>query len=250
MKLKSYRFLNHFCLFGVGACVLAFFFFLLYQGNWNMPLDSFLKAHQNKTVQSLFVLVTLLCQPEWLFFVYVLFMFYFLRYGQINFLILWSLGLWVGTIFVLGIKFFVVVSRPDWGLGWERGSSIISGHALFSIVFWGSLFYFFYQQERLQKLRWFVALTGVLFILMIGLSRLVLGVHYLGDVVWGYGLGAVIFWGEWRNWAWKKIRNLRLMPIKLFKDLKNIQFIEVLLWFFVGVVYFDLLRSVLYSLGD
>ena len=63
-----------------------------------------------------------------------------------------------------------------------------SGHATIAVGFWGVLVLL--MASRLEGWRrWGVAVLGVLLVLLIGFSRLFLGVHYPSDVLGGYLLG-------------------------------------------------------------
>ena len=72
------------------------------------------------------------------------------------------------------------------------GLSFPSGHAMFSIAFYGLIIYIVWEQlsDRLTKIILTVLLTAL--ILLIGISRVYLGVHYPSDVVAGFVAG--FFW--------------------------------------------------------
>ena len=78
-----------------------------------------------------------------------------------------------------------VVAHP---IAHGNGDSFPSGHALGSIVCYGALFLVFLPAARGT---WRRVLTAVIVTLIaaIGLSRLLLGVHYLSDVLGGWALG-------------------------------------------------------------
>jgi undecaprenyl-diphosphatase len=96
---------------------------------------------------------------------------------------------------------FALVARPP-------SASFPSGHALLSMAVYGSLA--LAAVRRLRR-RWQQILvlcgTGVL-ILVIGCSRLYLGVHYVTDVVGGWFAGgaiAMLFLWLDRRWAWPSL---------------------------------------------
>ncbi|AIF47635.1 phosphatase PAP2 family protein [Dyella japonica] len=89
-----------------------------------------------------------------------------------------------------GLKALFQRPRPlnNHGFMVEHGWSFPSGHAFGAIVFYGMLAYVLLRLLPLRWHRWIiaaaVAMTGV-----IGLSRIVLQVHYFSDVVAGYVSG-------------------------------------------------------------
>jgi undecaprenyl-diphosphatase len=83
--------------------------------------------------------------------------------------------------------------RPAWDapIAVSGGFSFPSGHAMVSLVAYGMLAYLVWLQLEHQRAR--VALVGctLVLVLLIGLSRMYLGVHYFSDVIAGYAAGAV-----------------------------------------------------------
>jgi undecaprenyl-diphosphatase len=78
-----------------------------------------------------------------------------------------------------------VVAHP---IAYGTGDSFPSGHALGSIVCYGALFLVFLPATRGTWRRAFTVVICTL-IAAIGVSRLLLGVHYLSDVLGGWALG-------------------------------------------------------------
>jgi undecaprenyl-diphosphatase len=78
-----------------------------------------------------------------------------------------------------------VVAHP---VAYGQGDSFPSGHALGSIVCYGALFLVFVPATRGVWRRVFTAVIVTL-IAAIGVSRLLLGVHYLSDVLGAWALG-------------------------------------------------------------
>ena len=66
-----------------------------------------------------------------------------------------------------------------------------SGHAMNSLITYGLLAYFIILNIENRIARIFIAFAAVLLIVLIGISRLYLGVHYLSDVIGGYAAGLV-----------------------------------------------------------
>lgn len=116
--------------------------------------------------------------------------------------LLWCLDAGLGLRMGLGLALSSSVNsilkqvfhspRPYWiservqALAAETSFGIPSGHAQNAVVVWGLL------AAWIKKTwAWIVA---ILLMLLIGLSRLYLGVHFLGDVLMGWLVGALILW--------------------------------------------------------
>jgi membrane-associated phospholipid phosphatase len=107
---------------------------------------------------------------------------------------------WVGVYFILamvgvssltkGMKSLSSRDRPEF-LGDFHGatSSFPSGHASGALVFYGFLIYLFVVSKLESKWKWLINLGLSLLVILIGLSRLYLGVHFFTDIVAGYLFG-------------------------------------------------------------
>jgi len=91
-----------------------------------------------------------------------------------------------------GLKAVFQRPRPLHNHGFivEHGWSFPSGHAFGAMVFYGMLAYVLLRLTPHRWHRWIVA-GAVAMIGVIGLSRIVLQVHYFSDVIAGYVSGAV-----------------------------------------------------------
>ena len=70
-----------------------------------------------------------------------------------------------------------------------QGFSFPSGHALNSVAFYGLLIYLAWQNIRNPIWKWFATCALLLVILLIGMSRVYLRVHYASDVLAGFAMG-------------------------------------------------------------
>ena len=68
----------------------------------------------------------------------------------------------------------------------ETGYSFPSGHAMVSMAFYGFLIYLIYVYWDNKKYKWSLIIFLSFLILIIGISRIYLGVHYLSDVLGGF----------------------------------------------------------------
>lgn len=65
------------------------------------------------------------------------------------------------------------------------GYSFPSGHAMASTAFYGLLIYLAYKYIENKKLKIFLITINALIIILVGISRIYLGVHYCSDVLVG-----------------------------------------------------------------
>ncbi|MFD2617149.1 phosphatase PAP2 family protein [Terrilactibacillus laevilacticus] len=72
------------------------------------------------------------------------------------------------------------------------GYSFPSGHAMNAITVYGLLALILVLLIKSRLLRILVLFIGFLIVILIGLSRLVLDVHYLSDVIAGYCIGGIL----------------------------------------------------------
>jgi len=100
-----------------------------------------------------------------------------------------------------------VVAHP---IAYGNGNSFPSGHALGSIVCYGALFLVFLPAAR-GIWRRVLAAVIVTLIAAIGISRLLLGVHYLSDVLGGWALG--ITWLGVTAFAFELSRQVTGQPV-------------------------------------
>jgi len=73
----------------------------------------------------------------------------------------------------------------------ESGYSFPSGHAMESLVVYGMLAYFAVLALSSWRARTAVVFGTALLVVLIGFSRMYLGVHYFSDVVAGFAVGGV-----------------------------------------------------------
>lgn len=97
----------------------------------------------------------------------------------------------VGEMIVLILKNFFERARPAFvNLDGLSGASFPSGHALVGAAFWLTVGYILTGYSTKRKYLW----TGIgIIILLVALSRVILSVHWLSDVVAGLLLGTVWF---------------------------------------------------------
>lgn len=115
-----------------------------------------------------------------------------------------ALGLRIGVMLLTSnalnnlFKMALRGPRPYWvsmeveGMASETGFGVPSGHSQTAAGIWGL------AAARLARTWGWVAASMV--ILLIGLSRIYLGVHYLHDVLVGWALGGLTLWAFLKYW--------------------------------------------------
>jgi undecaprenyl-diphosphatase len=114
------------------------------------------------------------------------------RRGQpklIAFLVLTTLG---GGLVDSLVKILVNRPRPvvDHPVSTAMGKSFPSGHSMSSLITYGALLVIFLPAVRSRRGRRITLAATTVLILAIGVSRLMLGVHFVTDVIGGFILGA------------------------------------------------------------
>ena len=87
------------------------------------------------------------------------------------------------------LKILVARPRPLGALVVEHSYSFPSGHATIAVAMYGFLIYMIHSTVTNKLLRSTIVILTLLLILLIGLCRLYLGVHYVTDVLAGYSIG-------------------------------------------------------------
>jgi undecaprenyl-diphosphatase len=98
----------------------------------------------------------------------------------------------------------------EWRTPYVGLSSFPSGHAMTSMVVYATLAYLVVRLEPTRRLRRFTLGVAALVIVLIGVSRLYLGVHYPSDVIAGYIAG----------FAWASFCALGIEAVRYFRRRK------------------------------
>lgn len=92
------------------------------------------------------------------------------------------------------IKEIIQRERPTiWVEASAEGYSFPSGHAMISLVCYGLLAYFISLKVAQTKTKWIVIIVFGTLIVLIGMSRFILNVHYTTDILSGFVLGYLLF---------------------------------------------------------
>lgn len=164
------------------------------------------EVHQRRGLVPFLRAVSWLGSPPWLITVAVLVGVYVLRRGRTRaclFLVVTCLG---GSLINTAVKLAVDRPRPevDHEIATAFGKSFPSGHAMSSTVVYGALLLVLLPAVRSKRHRQAVVALAMVLVLAIGSTRLLLGVHFVSDVIGGFSLG--LAWLSASVAAWELYR--------------------------------------------
>ncbi|MFQ3546216.1 phosphatase PAP2 family protein [Halobacillus rhizosphaerae] len=152
----------------------------------------------------------------------ILLLFFFTKYSN-----------WVPVYFIINMagisaltkvmKLIFERKRPEVLAQYDgTGFSFPSGHSTGSMVFYGFIIYLIAISPLNKKTRYTINVLLGLYILLVGCSRVYLGVHYLTDILAGFSFGLawlaiciasleITMWNQRRTSAHKEMENTTLM---------------------------------------
>lgn len=193
--------------------VLLFFVDLImvitgFSSNFDNAISLFFSVHNNVIFTNIFKAISFICSPKFMIVLNVLLFIFIIVKKKYKLLII-VLSSISSVIINNLVKIIVKRKRPDYlRMVMEKSYSFPSGHAMISVLFFGSIIYLVNKHNlKYKKLITFSLST---FILLIGISRIYLGVHYLTDVVGGYLLGFIVLFliihlFERKKFVWKHL---------------------------------------------
>jgi undecaprenyl-diphosphatase len=127
------------------------------------------------------------------------------RIGKLESMLILAVGLF--SLVGIALKIFIGRPRPSANLvrilSVEQDNGFPSGHAISAILILGLTAYLSCIYIRNHTIRTVLLLALIALIMLIGISRVYLGVHWPSDVVGGYLIGGTILTGIiwfYKNW--------------------------------------------------
>lgn len=175
--------------------VFLFFvdFFMVITGfssSFDNAISLFFSVHNNVTLTNIFKTISFICSPKFMVVLNVLLFIFIIikKKYKLSIIVLSSIS---SVIINNLVKIIVRRERPDYlRIVVEKSYSFPSGHAMISVLFFGSIIYLVNKYNLKHKR--LITFSLSTFILLVGISRVYLGVHYLTDVFGGYLLGLVV----------------------------------------------------------
>lgn len=148
-------------------------------------------SFKNETLTTIFKIITSLASVKFIIVIFIISLLGLIKYKKGIF---FSIIICLDTIVNLIVKKIIGRNRPD-KINWlviEKGYSFPSGHAMISITFYGLLIYFITKSNIKKSTKILLSIILGVLILLIGLSRIYLGVHYFSDVIGGLLWGGLL----------------------------------------------------------
>jgi len=170
---------------------------------------NFIQSFQHSWLTSIFIFISLISSTKSYFIIVpiVAAFFYFKNYRKEAFFTFFVV---LGNIFNPIIKNIVNRARPTGDivniLETKTNSSFPSGHAMGAIILYGFLIYLVWKLPFQHKK--FITTILVSFIILVGISRIYLGVHWPTDVLGAYIIG--FLWLIFGIYIYKKFKKKKL----------------------------------------
>src|SRR3989338_7529834 len=170
---------------------------------------NFIQSFQHSWLTSIFIFISLISSTKSYFIIVpiVAAFFYFKNYRKEAFFTFFVV---LGNIFNPIIKNIVNRARPTGDivniLETKTNSSFPSGHAMGAIILYGFLIYLVWKLPFQHKK--FITTILVSFIILVGISRIYLGVHWPTDIIGAYIIGFI--WLIFGIYTYKKFKNKKL----------------------------------------
>jgi len=183
----------------IAATFAAILFFLIlgqvlthgFLTKLDRPIYSLLCSLRGPNLDSLAVVITLLGDSTMLAIASGLFFIWLVRKRYLYIAVHW-LGVMAFSVFIVGgAKILMYIPRPGEVLYERYASSFPSAHTALALVFYGFLAVIIARESKKQKMLTPYLISGAL-VMLIALSRLYLGVHWLTDVVGSFLVGLVV----------------------------------------------------------
>lgn len=158
---------------------------------FNQQTAAFFSQLRNPLFDPLVIIITMLGDPIVYYIAFPIFVSALMLRGFYAAAIHITLAGIFTALLTHGLKGYFAIPRPDLVINNPTSAAFPSGHTSGTVVFWG-LLAAFVAQEVQQKKRWKIYSAFSIPMLLIGLSRLYLGVHWVSDILGGILLGLCI----------------------------------------------------------
>lgn len=213
MKEKDYK--KFFRGFLLSLCITMFliitFFVIKYD---NLVIDqsiyNFFYNFSSSQATVIFLIITFLASKEFIILMCLIFILISLRKRkyQTSFLII--LNIVISLLLNQTFKAIIRRERPfELMIVNESGYSFPSGHSMTALIFYGYFIYLTWESNLKKISKILITILNIILILLVGISRIYLGVHYPTDVIGAYFLGLfylILYINITNNYIKRKIK--------------------------------------------
>lgn len=157
---------------------------------WDVSLAGWLAEHRSALGLDVFRTITNLGSPAVSLVIATIVCVVLYRRRQIADAALLPVVLGGGELLNLVLKLSFHRARPELGVVHLDTYSYPSGHAMIATATYGAFAYLLWRRTRSGRTRALISVGMFAIVLLIGFSRLYLGVHYLSDVLGAFAAGA------------------------------------------------------------
>lgn len=156
----------------------------------DLSIQSWMLTHQVDSLTAFFRVLTYMGSPLVFLFLTLMLVGFLLTLNYYKDAFYLGTGMLITWTLMHYMKIIIARARPEGNtLTIATGYSFPSGHAMVSIFFYGFLAYLLYQ--RSSSWARYSGHSMLVLIILIGLSRMYLNVHYFTDVAAGFLLGGI-----------------------------------------------------------
>lgn len=153
---------------------------------------SFVHKNINPAVKNLMIIISFIGSAKFYFIIAPFLIWYLIKRKHI--IELWSL-----VVAILGSVLLNNILKASFGrirpleffLVEQSGFSFPSGHSMNTLTFYGMAVYLYLRNKKLSLKKVLIWVSAVIFILLMGFSRIYLGVHWPSDIIAGYSAGFI-----------------------------------------------------------
>ena len=178
-------------IFFVISLIWTFLVYFNVFSNMDIKIYDFIISFKSEFNTYFFKIITFLCSIKFIALMCIISILLTLIKKDKSYLLIILVTL-VSSVVNLIIKNIIRRDRPD-KINWlitESNFSFPSGHSMMATVFYGFLTYLLYRSNLNKSVK--IIILVLFLILLIGISRIYLGVHYTSDVIGGFLWGSTL----------------------------------------------------------
>ena len=180
-------------IFSVISLIWTFLVYFNVFNNMDIKIYNFIISFKSEFNTYFFKIITFLCSIKFIALMCIILILLTLIKKDKSYLLIIFATL-VSSVVNLIIKNIIRRDRPD-KINWlitESNFSFPSGHSMMATVFYGFLTYLLHRSKLNKSVKIIILIMVLFLILLIGISRIYLGVHYTSDVIGGFLWGSTL----------------------------------------------------------